>query len=621
MSRSDKPRMRAAGISGLILALALSSCAGLPPAQLHGAPARPGALAGNDLDPAVYTACGAVRQLAFDPGDGGLWAATSGGVLRWDAAGGVARRWTCRDGLPSNDVLSISIAPGGVAVRTAGAVDPSGTSAGRCMIDSGGTVCPVKADDPVDGSPWSLDGRMLHVAGLSDPVPLPAECPLPLTAVSLDAPGRACAAADRGLIVASTGGLWQLGRSPGHPAWSSVALPANSPASHVSALAGMPGTTYAGLYGDGVYVLRGNAWTKIAGPDSLQYVRSIAVAGGRLAVATRDGGVEACDVSFLRPSVATTAGSAGKNWINLVMPATSLPSADIQSLALWRGSLWAATFDRGVVELRGKSTRQYGVVDGLDSNSPRALLSTGGALYARDAGSHVDVFDGSRWHRADWERQLPRREVYCMAHDSAPEARMSFPCANAPGDDSGGLLVGGWGGWARIRIDKSGSATVEPHYTDPALHAQVVTCLCADGNDVWIGTSDNGLLRYSGGRYTEYHEAAGLTDDWITTIAASNGRLLAGTYTGGLLERDGDHFKRVLAASRYAIRSVAFAPNGDAYAATPLGVYLDAPGKDHWTLLDPLPYGGPESQCLCVDQDVVWVGSRTSLGGIATRRE
>jgi ligand-binding sensor domain-containing protein len=53
-----------------------------------------------------------VRQVAFDE-HGALWAATSGGVVRWNLADGTYTKYTTADGLVDNEVNGVAVAPDG----------------------------------------------------------------------------------------------------------------------------------------------------------------------------------------------------------------------------------------------------------------------------------------------------------------------------------------------------------------------------------------------------------------------------------------------------------------------------------------------------------------------------
>ena len=59
-----------------------------------------------------YTDTNKVLDLVFDA-NGYLWAATTGGVVRWDVARGTYRRYTTADGLADHFVASVAVAPNG----------------------------------------------------------------------------------------------------------------------------------------------------------------------------------------------------------------------------------------------------------------------------------------------------------------------------------------------------------------------------------------------------------------------------------------------------------------------------------------------------------------------------
>jgi len=144
-----------------------------------------------------------------------------------------------------------------------------------------------------------------------------------------------------------------------------------------------------------------------------------------------------------------------------------------------------------------------------------------------------------------------------------------------------------------------------------------------DGDTVWIGTQNAGLLAYRDGKYVRYQEAQGLADDWVTAIAASDGRVLVGTYTGGLFEVDCDHVRNVLKVETFAMRSVSVDDGGEdmpaqsgrhgtqAFVATPKGVYVEKSGA--WSRMPSTLSGGLESQAVLSTPGGVWVGSHAAL--------
>ena len=277
----------------------------------------------------------------------------------------------------------------------------------------------------------------------------------------------------------------------------------------------------------------------------------------------------------------------GDAWTALPMP-PALPSADIYAVCSFHAAIWASTFDQGLLTYTGGRWRRLTTADGLRTDSPRDLVVFHDALYVRHTTGEVDRFDGVTWQPAFTKAQLPRPEVYSMCSDDRR------------------LFVGVWAGWAAT----DGTAW-EYHFHEPLLAKQVVTALASGGDAVWVGTQQAGLFAFRGTAVTQYHEAHGLTDDWITHLTAAEGRLLVGTYTGGVLEWTGAGFTPRMTPQGFAVRDIVIPHGGGAIVATPLGVYMED-GKD-WRLVNPAKYGGLETQTLYLVPGGLWVGSRAAL--------
>jgi ligand-binding sensor domain-containing protein len=278
----------------------------------------------------------------------------------------------------------------------------------------------------------------------------------------------------------------------------------------------------------------------------------------------------------------------------LPMP-ESLPSADIYGLALYRGDLWVSTFNQGLLCYRTGHWRTVSVADGLAGPSPRQMVVFQDRLYVRQTTSQLDCYDGKVWGPAFAKGVLPRPDTYTLATDGTR------------------LYLGGWAGWAA-----TDGKTWTFSYHDAPLDGQVVTSIAAAGGTVWVGTEQRGLVACAGGKTTQYHEASGLTDDWITCIDLRPERLLVGTYCGGLLKREGKRFTQLLTAEGFAIRVIVHDPrDGRALAATPLGVYRET--AKGWVLLPTRLTGGVEAQALCPTPDGLWVGTRSALAFVPWR--
>lgn len=530
--------------------------------------------------PTVYTGTAQVRALERGPDDA-LWAATAGGVVCWKNDAAPPRRWTTADGLPSNDVRALRPLAGGGALVTG--------AAGACCIGPAGEITP-----PSDGGYAETSLRV---------------SPPPPDSDAEDIVTARLTTNDGNVLRATTAGVRRLSSAGAKQSWRPILLPAGSRASHISALCSLPGgRVAAALYGDGLYRLTLPRKGKVAAPswerlpttpnlpDGCRFVTALAAqpnGTGLVAGTARDG---VWDVD-------TVSGT----WTRRALPG-ALPTADIYALAAFGGALWAATFDQGLLKIApatGAITPVTQATSDLSGNWTRGLVTFRNMLYVRHTTGQVDRLDANNdgiWRPAFAKNDLPRPQVFALAADG--NAR---------------LLAGGWAGWASWDGE-----TWQHHWKDPELAGQVITAIAAtpDGA-IWLGTQKVGLFRFANGVYTHFHEAHGLTDDWITCLAVSpgGGRLLAGTYTGGLLAWDAarERFAPVLRPDGFAIRAVSFQPGTDrAFAATPLGVYAEPNAGAAWQLLDPKASGGLEAQAVLALPGGLWVGTR---GGLAWARE
>ncbi len=85
----------------------------------------------------------------------------------------------------------------------------------------------------------------------------------------------------------------------------------------------------------------------------------------------------------------------------------------------------------------------------------------------------------------------------------------------------------------------------------PSLAAWHVTELAGTGNDLWVGTFDQGVVHWSAGRAERFSETQGLPDAQVFSLAVNGDQTFVGTALG-VAEFAAGRFKRVIAPGLFA---------------------------------------------------------------------
>jgi len=267
-------------------------------------------------------------------------------------------------------------------------------------------------------------------------------------------------------------------------------------------------TLYAATYGGGLHRFDG-ARFRVLGPRDLRAHRVVSGASGVLVAHAE--GLARLDGRHLRPLLED-----------------SLPSADVTALARAFGRLFVGTFDRGLASLdaRGR-VRSYANeaerwhLDGRINDLEVTGRGDGQRLWiATDRGLY--------WH--DGRR-------FVRVEDPHAPGRVHVTSMHVRGDDlwvTSSRLLSHFDGerWRSFGGDE--------RFPVMQLHAVTTD---ADGT-VWVG-SLHGLFRLDThtGRYERFTVSSGdLPVDWVTALSRIDGRVVAGTYHGGLAWERGDGF-------------------------------------------------------------------------------
>jgi hypothetical protein len=295
---------------------------------------------------------------------------------------------------------------------------------------------------------------------------------------------------------------------PVRPVWPTdlegpFAATAGNVGTHVSAVTGDGNSLVAAWYGDGIWSWDHGVWKRIeeSRKNGFDHIRAMTQVGDNLALATYGG-----DIWWRQAS----------KWKRL----TALDGlhGSVYSLALFKGSVFAGTFENGVARLTGSSWAPLS-----SSDHPREMAVFRGDLYVRQTTGQVDRFDGRFWVKNvfPW---LPRSEASCLA----------------VGD--GRILVGQYGGWSEW------DGVKWSHYLRlPELESYEVTALAAHGGQVWVGTQERGAFLFDRktGKMTGFDQRQGLGDDWVRGILADDKGVVVGLFRSGAFALEGDSFARL----------------------------------------------------------------------------
>jgi len=232
-----------------------------------------------------------------------------------------------------------------------------------------------------------------------------------------------------------------------------------------------------------------------------------------------------------------------------------LPTTALTAVALDRsGELLVGTADRGVWRRReGRWVPLPLPKSGLTGVDATALLQLGkdlwiapreGAAYRLgrpDSPSAGAPWRSSvHWNGVNLVRKADGRLVSVDSNGREGPSGLVLPRVNANSIAVHGdrLFVAQHGGWSEFNAN----GEITHRFDVPALAGMPTTVVFADASRILIGTQSNGLIEVDRnlGVVRHIHEAHGLTDDWITAIAADGaGGYLLGTFVGGLLRWDG----------------------------------------------------------------------------------
>lgn len=387
--------------------------------------------------------------------------------------------------------------------------------------------------------------------------------------------GETCRAVWQGRPVSAT--LDGLTLGDGATA-AQVPMPLGTTGTHISALLPHGAALWAALFGDGLWAWDGQAWTSVRSglPPEAREITALALGPAQtLWVGTRHNGV------FCK---------AAGHWAHFAQP-DEPPDHNAEAVAAYHGWLFVSTLEQGLV-VRGPQGWTSVNAPALSGGAPRQMAVFRDKVYVRQGSGTIDRFDGAHW-TPDVFPYLPRRQASALAADGER------------------LYVAQWGGWSEWD-----GVLWTHHLNVPELHGLPITALCPDGDTLWVGTQGRGLAEISRAQGTvRWHdERNGLPDDWVTCLTRSQGRVLAGTFVGGLARWDGTRWTTFHELAGQNVTALEADGASGVFIATRQGVWrLPAEDSPLQSLAGLCPSLDPEAQSLCAVPSGLWIGARTGI--------
>ncbi len=428
-----------------------------------------------------------------EDGGGGLWIGTSDGLLRY--AGGVFRRYTTADGLPSPVVVSLAPTEDGfLLVLTAGGL---ARYDGQKFIQLGISASALDTGFDKTVRVATATGIYSYTHDLQQAAPLPNFPTEPIEGLGSLRDGSQWVRTRTAFLLWSQGRVrtWRAGRE-------------------------LPGTRVQSFLEDS----RGTLWVGtdqglVALPSALTAdnvrLESLPVLGANSILTMFEDrernlwvGTDTTGLHVLQKQKFRTLPSLSG------IPITAVTqTADL--------TVWVASRDDGLFRYRNGKTEHLSTKDGLLSDVILSLAAD------RDGSLWIGTPDGLNHLRGQ------KIESYTSA-DGLPDDLIRSLFA----DDDGTLWVGTRRGLAHREHGQFTVFSIANGFKSDLIGAM----LRSHSNDLWVGTL-NGLVRIREGKVTVFTKAQGLSDDVITSLFEdANHTLWVGTKDGGLSRSSANDF-------------------------------------------------------------------------------
>jgi signal transduction histidine kinase/CheY-like chemotaxis protein/ligand-binding sensor domain-containing protein len=274
-----------------------------------------------------------------------------------------------------------------------------------------------------------------------------------------------------------------------------------------------------------------------------------------------------------------------------------LPNAPIHTVYQdERGTIWAGSEGGGICRLLGGRFSCYSSKEGLSGDFVESIIQDHeGNLWVGTQTGGVNSFKEGPLTNYGHEIGLK----------GSPRTLIQDP--------DGSLWIGTSTGLWRMQDSK-----VTPYLTDKGAANNYVFGMFQDhlGN-MWVGTDEGGLNKFTGHSVQNFRKSDGLADDWITSVMEDRGgNIWVGTFAGGVSRFHNGHFtnytvREGLGSNR--VWAVHLDHQGQLWFGTDAGLSLLRDGKFvNYDIHDASPEGPGMGSVSVIYEDadhVLWVGT------------
>lgn len=253
----------------------------------------------------------------------------------------------------------------------------------------------------------------------------------------------------------------------------------------------------------------------------------------------------------------------GKNWQSYltddVFQYTMNPEVNQHELAEDRnGDIWVGT-DNGLGEYDGKTWHLYTAADGLADNKITCVYADNkGRIWAGTGNSGISMFDGTAWHTFTTTDGLSSNNITAIIQDK--NGNLWFGC----GDGSISRYDGA--SWHTFENEYPGSSNPNASINDIFLDSR---------GTLWFTVWGNGLLSYDGTQWKNFDLLNGLSvSGYAKLIEDSNGNIWAVYADSDIARYDGVRWQNItFPESNTMIYAMAADRSGNVWFADGKDVY------------------------------------------------